>query len=154
VKSTQKSKETKMNNPEIDEYGDKVWRNEQGQLHREDGPAIEWANGGKYWYLNGKRHREDGPALEYIDGSKSWYLNGQLHREDGPAVEYAYGDKYWYLNGEKCSEKAFNEKMKSTQNSDKNPDLNALKTDLAELFSQFEKIKGKISMIQSILKEQ
>ena len=24
------------------------------ELHREDGPAIEYANGSKYWYLNGK----------------------------------------------------------------------------------------------------
>ena len=23
-------------------------------LHREDGPAIEYANGDKYWYFNGK----------------------------------------------------------------------------------------------------
>jgi hypothetical protein len=24
-----------------------------GQLHREDGPAIEWTNGEMYWYING-----------------------------------------------------------------------------------------------------
>ena len=35
------------------------------KCHREDGPAIEGANGSKYWYLNGKLHREDGPAIEY-----------------------------------------------------------------------------------------
>ena len=40
-----------------------------------------------------KRHREDGPAVEYADGSKEWYLNGKLHREDGPACEYADGSK-------------------------------------------------------------
>ena len=39
-----------------------------GKLHREDGPAIEWANGDRYWYLNGKLHREDGTAIEYDDG--------------------------------------------------------------------------------------
>jgi len=60
------------------------------------------ADGDKFWYLNGKLHREDGPAIEYADGDKSWwYLNGKLHREDGPAIEYASGSKYWYLNG-KC----------------------------------------------------
>ena len=63
-----------------------------GLLHREDGPAIEYANGDKFWYINGKCHREDGPAVEYANGSKYWYLNGKLHREDGPAVE-VYGDK-------------------------------------------------------------
>ncbi len=31
-------------------------------LHREDGPAIEWADGSKYWYKNGKLNKEDGPA--------------------------------------------------------------------------------------------
>ena len=58
-----------------------------------------YANGGKYWYLNGKLHREDGPAIEYADGSKRWFLNGKLHREDGPAIESANGFKQWFLNG-------------------------------------------------------
>ena len=59
----------------IDEEGTRHWRNEAGQLHREDGPAVEWANGTKHWYLNGLRHREDGPAIEWADGTKFWYLN-------------------------------------------------------------------------------
>ncbi len=46
-------------------------------LHREDGPAVEGANGNKYWWLNGELHREDGPAIERVDGSKEWYLNGK-----------------------------------------------------------------------------
>jgi hypothetical protein len=25
------------------------YKNEQGQYHREDGPAIEYSNGDKYW---------------------------------------------------------------------------------------------------------
>lgn len=50
--------------------------NEKGELHREDGPAIEYANGDKYWYKNGQFHREDGPAIEYADGNKFWYKNG------------------------------------------------------------------------------
>ena len=52
-----------------------------------------------HWYLNGQLHREDGPAVEYADGAKHWYLNGEWHREDGPAVEYADGRKFWFLNG-------------------------------------------------------
>jgi len=51
------------------------------------------------WFLYRERHREDGPAIEYADGDKEWYLNDGLHREDGPAVEYADGDKEWFLNG-------------------------------------------------------
>jgi len=73
-------------------------------LHREDGPAVEYAAGGKYWYINGKYHREDGPAAEYADGRKSWYINGKPHREDGPAIEFANGDKYWYIDGKRHRE--------------------------------------------------
>jgi hypothetical protein len=67
--------------------------------HREDGPAIEYTNGDKYWYQNGNIHRDDGPAIEYADGDKSWCQNDKLHREDGPAVELANGNKRWYFNG-------------------------------------------------------
>ena len=34
-----------------------------------------YEDGAKFWYLNDKLHREDGPAVEWADGSKSWYLN-------------------------------------------------------------------------------
>jgi hypothetical protein len=27
------------------------------------------------WYKDGKLHREDGPAIEWHDGAKSYYLN-------------------------------------------------------------------------------
>jgi hypothetical protein len=82
-------------------------------LHREDGPAIEYANGTKRWYLNDKLHREDGPAIEYANGDKHWYLDNELHREDGPAMEYADGDNFWYLDGINYSESDFNQKMTS-----------------------------------------
>ena len=36
-----------------DEAGNVHWYNKNGQLHREDGPAVEYANGSKWWYLNG-----------------------------------------------------------------------------------------------------
>ena len=51
------------------------WRNTEGQLHREDGPAIEYADGRKSYYQNGKLHKEDGPALEWHRGKKKhWFL--------------------------------------------------------------------------------
>ena len=84
----------------VDKYGTIRWYNENGKRHREGGPAIEWANGTKKWYINGECHREDGPAVEWADGTKRWYINDELHREDGPAIERANGDKYWYINGE------------------------------------------------------
>jgi len=64
-------------------------------------------NKNKFWYLNGKFHREDGPAVEYANGDKWWYLNGKRHREDGPAIEHANGNKSWYLNGEQLTEEEF-----------------------------------------------
>jgi hypothetical protein len=67
--------------------------------------------GTKQWCLNGKLHREDGPAVDYAGGDKSWYLNGERHREDGPAIEYDNGNKEWYLNGEQLTEKEFNARM-------------------------------------------
>ena len=33
----------------VDSYKTIRWYNEQDQLHREDGPAIEHANGDKAW---------------------------------------------------------------------------------------------------------
>ena len=90
--------------------GTKYWYL-NGKPHREDGPAVEYANGTKYWYLNGQLHREDGPAIEYSDGSKDWYLNGKLHREDGPAVEEADGTKSWYLNGQRLSKEEWEKRV-------------------------------------------
>jgi hypothetical protein len=57
------------------------------------------ADGTKQWYLNHQLHRTDGPAVEYAAGSKEWWLDGQRHRTDGPAVELADGTKGWCLNG-------------------------------------------------------
>lgn len=53
-----------------------------GMLHREDGPAIEYFNGDKYWYQNNERHREDGPAVELANGKKEWFLNGKQYTEE------------------------------------------------------------------------
>jgi hypothetical protein len=84
---------------DIDKRGNIYWHNEQKQLHCEDGPAIEWVNGDKEWFINGNRHREDGPAVEYAEGSKEWWVNGVRHRLDGPAVEYVNVKPQWWING-------------------------------------------------------
>jgi len=96
---------------ETDKYGNRYWYNQNGLLHREDGPAVEWIDGTKEWYRNGLLHREDGPASEWADGTKEWYRNGWLHREDGPASEWADGTKEWWLNGEKVTEEEFNRRV-------------------------------------------
>ena len=71
-----------MSNPEIDQDGNKFWYNEQGKLHRVDGPAIKWWNGDKAWWSHGNLHREDGPAIEYANGDKEWYLNDKQYTEE------------------------------------------------------------------------
>ena len=58
----------------------------------------------RYYNAAGQYHREDGPAIEYANGTKRWYQNGLRHRIDGPAVEYAFGTKFWYINNEGLSE--------------------------------------------------
>src|ERR1039458_9170396 len=69
-----------------------------GLLHREDGPAVEYEDGGKEWWQYGKLHREDGPAKDHANGMKVWCINDKLHREDGPAFESSEGMKVWYIN--------------------------------------------------------
>ncbi len=93
----------------INEYGDKYYYKDKAMTirHREDGPAAEYADGCKFWFIDGKLHREDGPAVELANGGKSWYANGKLHREDGPAIEYSDGYKAWYLDGVKLSKQEF-----------------------------------------------
>ena len=82
------------------EDGTKEWRNEAGELHREKGPAIEYADEGYQYYRNGQLHREDGPA-EYLAGNRqAYYRDGLLHREDGPALKSANGEQKWYRSGE------------------------------------------------------
>ena len=93
-------------------YGTRYYYNNTGELHRDDGPAIEWINGDKLWCQNGQLHRIDGPAVERSNGAKEWYQNDQLHRIDGPAIEYANGTKHWYINDEWLSEDAFNQAVK------------------------------------------
>jgi len=70
---------------------------------------------GTKWYYKDKEmtilHREDGPAVEWADGGNSWFINGKYHREDGPAVEWANGYKSWWVNGKSLTEEQFNERM-------------------------------------------
>jgi hypothetical protein len=70
--------------------------------HRLDGPAVEYENGTKEWWVNGLLHREDGPAIEYskeaseyFDGGEEWWQNGKMHRVDGPALINRFKTEYW-----------------------------------------------------------
>ena len=84
-----------------------IFTNNKNQYHCEEGPAVQYFNGDREWWINGKLHRVNGPAVESISGYKAWYLNGLFHRTDGPAVERANGEKLWYLNGKNVTEDDF-----------------------------------------------
>lgn len=70
-----------------------------GVLHREDGPALIWRDGQKFWYLNGKSctqsakrvidmgYPEEGPEFELI-----WKMSGQ--EPDHPISSYAVGQQW------------------------------------------------------------
>jgi hypothetical protein len=62
---------------EIDSRGTKHWRNKEGKFHRLDGPAIEYPDGTKLWFMYGSYHRLDGPAIEFADGDREWYIKGK-----------------------------------------------------------------------------
>jgi hypothetical protein len=97
-------------NPIIDEFGTVLYYNAKQQLHREDGPAKIHYNGTKKWYFNGNLHRENGPAIEWGDGyfllddciEGDWYFEGQRHRLDGPAIDW-HNYKKWFIHGEQIS---------------------------------------------------
>lgn len=92
--------ETKEN-VKVDADGTRRYLNDDGMLHRVDGPAVECSNGSKMWYIDGELHREDGPAIESKNGDKYWAIDGKFHRTDGPAVELADGTTEWYTRGTK-----------------------------------------------------
>jgi len=75
---------TEQSTKTIDRYGSKLWKLPNGDLHREDGPAVEHLNGTKCWLINGKLHREDGPAVEHLNGTKEWYIEGKLIYREFP----------------------------------------------------------------------
>jgi hypothetical protein len=109
--------------------GSVEWRTPLGDLHREDGPAVEGDDGQKQWWVDGKlhrvggpavvtpwgdeqwcenghTHRDDGPAVT-SESHKSWYRHGRRHRVDGPAVETKDGRDEWWVNGRKLTEDEF-----------------------------------------------
>lgn len=69
----------------------------RGKLHRKDGPATVWSNGGEEWWLNGMPHRDDGPSSHLACGAQFWHRHGKLHRLDGPAAMASCGK--WHFHG-------------------------------------------------------
>ncbi len=49
------------------------------KLHRDnDRPASIWSDGSRFYYRMGEFHRDNGPAIERADGTRIYYVNGVL----------------------------------------------------------------------------
>ena len=48
-----------------------------------DGYRFEDVDGNILWYRNWVLHRLDGPAVEFANGSKSWWVNGEQMMSEG-----------------------------------------------------------------------
>ncbi len=76
------------------------YRDAQGNLHREDGPALSYPDGTNFWFRHGTIHRADGPAIERADGTREWLIDGELHNDNGPAmIIKATGQRIFYRRG-------------------------------------------------------
>ena len=93
--------------------GQKVYM-KNGELHHDDGPAIELPDGTKKWYLEGKEYtkeeydqlsiKKDVFKITYKKDGVYYSKNGLLHRADGPAMVLNYGYKAWYIDGKRHRE--------------------------------------------------
>ena len=77
------------------EWTSKYWTDENGEFHREGGPAVEYYTGEKSWFIHGKRHRIDGPAVEWRENCM-WFLDHEEYDFDDwiKALEEQYGKKH------------------------------------------------------------
>jgi hypothetical protein len=80
----------------LDIFSIKTRYNTKNKIYRDnDLPAIEYADDGKQFWVNGKLHRDnDLPAIITSNKNKHWYVNIMRHRLRGlPAIESADGRK-------------------------------------------------------------
>jgi hypothetical protein len=71
-----------------------------GFLHRYPGPAVEYSNGDKEWFIHGIRYgitcgAKIAPAIKRADGSAEWLENGTYINSDWNSID-ANGRKYKY----------------------------------------------------------
>ncbi len=45
-------------------------------------PAVVYSDGEQFWLKNGELHREDGPAIIYANGKESYYLDGKKYTKE------------------------------------------------------------------------
>ena len=92
----------------IDQWGNKIWYDQKGYLHRDlDLPALIGLDGHQEWFIHGERHRDhDRPAIESKE-QREWFIHGKRHRDhDQPAVIAPFYETWW-INGQKHRENGF-----------------------------------------------
>lgn len=55
-----------------------IWRDHDGLIHRDDGPAAIRDDGLRYWYVHGVLDRRGGPSVERPDGAKQWHKDHRM----------------------------------------------------------------------------
>ena len=77
-----------------DKHGTKRYYNSDGQYHRLDGPAVQYA------------------PNSYGIGAYVWFKNGVRHCTTGPAIRNSIGHLRWWIDGVEVSQAKFNELTK------------------------------------------
>ena len=60
------------------------WLDYERCAHREDGPAVVYADGTQYWYRRGRSHFAHGPADLWSRGTIVWFEDCQFLRGRKP----------------------------------------------------------------------
>jgi len=85
---------TSAENPVTNAWGDQIWLDENGRLHRDgDEPAVVKANGDRQWWTHGLCTRANGkPAIVRANGYKSFY------NDEGRLVSWENdrGERFFY----------------------------------------------------------
>ena len=58
-----------------------VYRNDKGQYHNINAPALIWNDGSEWYYENGQLHNLHGPAIVDKFGNKGYFINGMEFSE-------------------------------------------------------------------------
>jgi hypothetical protein len=75
-----------MKYKETKEYFLFINKKSTGIIESCDG-SFHYASNGIFHYKNGELHREDGPAFEWTNGKKEWYLNGKHYYKNEYKIE-------------------------------------------------------------------
>jgi hypothetical protein len=89
----------------IQEGKSQRWFDEQGLLHRENGPAVEYADGGGEWWIHGHRQTKNGQSTIVTPcGTQIWVIDDQLHRDQEPAIIGVANRQEWWVHGHRSRE--------------------------------------------------